>query len=348
MSQPKTDITTRSTPDRALQARIVRRVSMQYADGADERLDRPAHVRAASSMAWIGDRVALVQDDVNFVALVDPATGLADAITLPAGRDDKRQFDDGRDNKKYKLDLEAMARVPTTRGTMLVAFGSGSKKRRENVLTLGFSGRLKRPAHHDPSLVASPRLYEALRAERTFSGSDMNIEGALYVDGMIRLYGRGNGEAKDDLLAVNATCDLAWSSLQRYLADPEHGALPEVSRIRQYDLGDVDGVALGFTDAIPVRRSMVLYAAAAEASKDATEDGAVVGSALGVLPNDRRQPARWAMLRDERGKPFAGKVEGLVLDPKDATRALVVLDVDDYTRPSELCEVRLGGPWFGR
>ena len=162
MSQPKTEITTHSTADRALEARILRRVSMHYADGADERLDRPAHVRAASSMAWIGDRVALVQDDVNFVALVDPATGLADAITLPAGRDDKRQFDDGRDNKKYKLDLEAMARVPTTRGTMLVAFGSGSKKRRENVLTLGFSGRLKRPAHHDPSLVASPRLYASL------------------------------------------------------------------------------------------------------------------------------------------------------------------------------------------
>ncbi|HYW51677.1 MAG TPA: hypothetical protein VE861_13775, partial [Gemmatimonadaceae bacterium] len=75
-----------STPDRSLDARIVRRVPMFYADGADAATDRPAYVRAASSMAWLGDRVALVQDDVNFIALVDPATGLADAVTLPAGK----------------------------------------------------------------------------------------------------------------------------------------------------------------------------------------------------------------------------------------------------------------------
>ncbi|MDZ7632565.1 MAG: hypothetical protein U5K74_14750 [Gemmatimonadaceae bacterium] len=334
--------------DRSLEARIVRRVPMHYADGADTSVDRPGHVRAASSMAWVGQRVALVQDDVNFVALVDPTSGLADAVTLPAGKDDLRQFDVERGNKKHKLDLEALTRVPSpgNAGTTLLAFGSGSKKRRENVITLRFSGRGGALAPTTPTLVPLPELYAALRAETAFAGSEMNIEGALYLDGMIRLFGRGNGEASDDLHPVDATCDLDWRTLSEHIAAPTMRPLPSIGRVTQYDLGALNGVALGFTDAIPVHRTMVMYAAAAEASPDATRDGAVGGSALGMIPNDRRLPARWTPILDERGRPFDGKVEGLVLHRTDPRRALVVVDVDDHTRPSELCEVVLEGGWF--
>ena len=62
---------------------------MLYRDGPDRSLDRPAHVRAGSGLSWIGDRLVLVQDDANFVAVVDPATGFAESITLPAGEDRK-------------------------------------------------------------------------------------------------------------------------------------------------------------------------------------------------------------------------------------------------------------------
>lgn len=337
-----------STADAALTARIVRRVPMHYADGADAALDRPAFVRAASSMAWIGDRLALVQDDVNFVALVDPSDGVAHAIALPAGKDGKRQFDDGRGTKKFKLDLEAMARVPVKDGQLLLAFGSGSKKRRENVMTLHFPGRTARPEPGEPSIVPLPDLYAALRAETTFAGSEMNIEGALYVDGVIRLFGRGNGEAVDDLHPLDATCDLDWPALLAHVMAPERSPLPGITRITQYDLGSIDGVALGFTDAIPAQRTCVMYAAAAEASKNAVDDGVVAGSALGVIPHDRRQAARWTAIHDEKGKAFAGKVEGLVIDRNDPMRALIVIDVDDFERPSELCEVQLSGPWWSR
>ena len=337
-----------SVCDPALEARIVRRVPMHYATGADAALDRPGHVRAASSVAWIGDRIALVQDDANFIALVDPSTGQADAITLPAGKDDARTFDDARGNKKHKLDLEAMTRVPVATGAMLVAFGSGSKKRRENVLTLRFAVRDSPPVHDQPSLVPLPDLYAALRAEREFAGSEMNIEGALYLDGMIRLFGRGNGEARDEMHPLDATCDINWHALVAHLANPDADTVPAITRITQYALGEVDGVGFGFTDAIRAGRTSVFYSAAAEASKDAGSDGEVGGSALGVIPNDRRHTPRWTPVLDESGQRFTGKIEGLVLDPADASRALVVVDVDDHTHPSELCEIVLGGPWTTR
>ena len=331
--------------DSALEARIVRRVAMRYADGADPTLDRPEHIRAASSVTWVGQRLAVVQDDANFLALVDPATGLAESITLPAGKDDARQFDDGRGNKKHKLDLEALAQIPTAGGTTLLAIASGSKKRRQSMLTLGFQGRTAPRPASDPMLVELNELYERLRAERAFAGSDMNIEGAVYLDGVLRLFSRGNGKADDDGDPVAATCDLDWPALLAHIERPEHAPPPPIARITQYALGTLGGIPLGFTDAVRRRGSGVLFSAAAEASPDASEDGDVGGSALGVLPADRRQPVRITPILDQDGTPFAGKVEGVVLDRRDPTRALVVVDVDDHTRPAELCEVVLRGAW---
>src|SRR5215207_7995120 len=89
--------------DPALGARVVRRTPLRYRDGDDASLDRPAHVRAGSGLAWVdtsrGPRLAVVQDDAHFVALVDPRDGLAEAIALPPGPGGLRQFDDGRGNK---------------------------------------------------------------------------------------------------------------------------------------------------------------------------------------------------------------------------------------------------------
>lgn len=337
-----------SALDPELEARIVRRVPMLYADGADRALDRPAHVRAASSVTWVGNRLALVQDDANFVALIDPVTGLADAVTLPAGRDDARTFDVERGNKKHKLDLEAMTRVPVAGGSLLLALGSGSRKRRESVMTLRFGGGGERPTPGEPAVVPLPELYAALRDLVDFAGSDMNIEGALYLDGDIRLFGRGNGEAKAGLHPVDATCDIDWTALAAHIAHPDRDTLPSIRRVTQYELGELDGVRYGFTDAIRAGRTQILYSAAAEASKSAEADGEVGGSALGVLLGELGASGRWAPVRNADGSPFIGKIEGVVLDAADPMRALVVVDVDDHTAPSELCDVALSGPWFVR
>ena len=54
--------------------------------------------------------------------------------------------------------------------------------------------------------------------------------------------------------------------------------------------------------------------------------------------------ARWAPLTEPDGRPFDGKVEGLLADG-DADRVLVVVDADDPDAPSELCTVELRGRW---
>jgi len=127
--------------DPALRARVVRSIPLLYADGAYAALDRPAHVRAGSGIAWIGGLLAVVQDDANFIALVDPASYDVRALTLPAGEGGVRLFGSDRGNKQLKLDLEACVALPDgPGGEMLVAFGSGSTPQRERIVLVDTPG----------------------------------------------------------------------------------------------------------------------------------------------------------------------------------------------------------------
>jgi hypothetical protein len=333
----------RSVEDATLQAHFTGRHAMRYAGGALAAEDRPEHVRAASGLTWVGDRLAVIQDDASFLALVNPETGLADAFPLPAGADGIRQFDDARGNKRHKMDLEAIALVPANGGACLAAFGSGSLSARERIVLVSF-GR-----NSMPRIVVhgAESFYARLRAATGFAGSDMNVEGALYVDGALKLFGRGNGAVVGELEPTNASCDVIWTDLIAHLNHPSTVSAPSPRDIRQYDLGTLHGVSLGFTDVTRGGGSAVLYAAAAESSPDATRDGDVRGSVIGAIHSDERS-ARWTVLRDEDGRPFPGKIEGIVRDTVYDDRVFTVVDSDDHTRPSELLEVALSGDWWGQ
>src|SRR5687768_7889644 len=112
--------------DVSLSARVINSTPLLYSEGSAAFLDRPAHIRAASGIVRVGSYLAIIQDDANFAALINSNSGEISAISLPAGKDGKRLFDDERGNKKYKMDLESCALVPHEGEEFLIAFGSGS------------------------------------------------------------------------------------------------------------------------------------------------------------------------------------------------------------------------------
>lgn len=90
--------------DPALKAIVQKSMPLFYSEGANLTLDRSAHVRAGSSLSWFGDRLVLIQDDANFLVLIEPHTLQVDTICLPVGEGGLREFDDLRGNKRFKLD----------------------------------------------------------------------------------------------------------------------------------------------------------------------------------------------------------------------------------------------------
>ncbi|CAN5143014.1 hypothetical protein BH09MYX1_BH09MYX1_54980 [soil metagenome] len=278
-------------------------------------------MRAGSSVAWFGKRLAVVQDDANFVALIDGSS--CRAITLPSGRGGKRQFDDVRGNKKDKLDLEASVVL----GGKLHAFGSGSLVGRDRVLRVDATGV--------PSVIAAPRLYAALAARTDFSGSELNVEGALAIGDDLWFFNRGNGAPRGELRPVDATVRTTVNEILRYLHDEARAPVPVLEDVTIYDLGSVGGCRLTFTDAtFAFGRSV--YLAAAEDSPDVTRDGPVTGVAIGFLDDE----PRYALVLAEDGAPLCDKLEGIA-PGEDGRTLLAVVDKDDPGAPSEVIELEV-------
>lgn len=313
-----------------LSARVRTRTPLLYAEGARPADDLPAHVRAGSALAVTPKRIAVIQDDTNAVALIDRASGKVTAIPLPPGEGGARQFGEDRKNKKHKLDLEACLLVHER--NILLAFGSGSTAARERVLVLeDLDGAPTVRIAHAKS------LYAAMRADKSFSGSELNIEGVARVGDALRFFQRGNGAPTERLESIDATADVRLDAVFSALDDER--AEIKLERVRRVTLGKLGGVRLTFTDAWSDGDEPVWFLAAAEDSPDTYHDGEVRGSAIGWI--DGAGDGYWCAILDERGQPFRDKAEGLSLDPANPERAWVVVDKDDPKAPCELCELIL-------
>jgi hypothetical protein len=335
-------------PSPSFDARVIARTPLFYRTGADASLDRPAHVRAGSALARLGPGTfAVVQDDASFLAIVEGVGGAVTVrdVPLPAG-DGVRQFDDVRGNKHAKLDLEACLVLEAPSGPLLVAFGSGSSPARERIVLV------ERAADRsdDPrvTVVDAPQLYAALRADPSFAGSELNIEGAAIADDDVVLLQRGNGAVIGDRAAVDATVRIDRASLLAYLLGLAHGdrplAPPSLRDVTPWHLGALDGTRLTFTDAATAPGRWTAFLACAEASPDATRDGPVSGVAIGRF-DDRAREAAYGTIADERGEPLRDKAEGLAFDDDDPERAWVVIDRDEPAAAAELLDLRLGPGW---
>jgi hypothetical protein len=284
------------------EAHIAWRRALRYRQGADAAEDRPAHVRAASGCCWWGERLAIVQDDANFLALASP-DGLCEGVALPS-RDGVRLFDRHRGNRLDKPDLEAVCVV----GDRLVAFGSGSLPIREVVCVF-------EPA---PRWVDARPLFGALAA--ACPPGPTNLEGATVANGSLWLFRRGTRGVVDAMARLDVGAFNHWLG---------GGPAPPVQAVAEIGLPAVQGVALGVTGAITVA-DKVWISAAAEDAPDAVEDGPVLGSAVGC----------WSTSGIDLWRIDAAlKVEGLAAWNGGF---LAVTDPDDPDVPSELLYLTLG------
>ena len=288
-----------------------------------------AHVRAASALRRLGDRLVVVQDDVNALAVPDTSTATLTPLLLPPGHEGRRVFDDLRGNKAWKMDLEACAALPDGR---LVAFGSGSSRRRERIVVLSSARGAS------VKVVEAARLYERLRAEAAAHRSELNIEGAAVVqDDGLWLLQRGHGSR-----ATSAWNALVRLPLESFLDWLDHGAaLPEIAAVVEARLGSSPGgVPFGFTDAAVASDGRLAYLACAEDSLDVRTDGPVHGCRFGWLDLASGEAVSADVL-EEDGRPTRIKLEGIETRPGVTGLFDVVADLDCPETPARLAELRV-------
>ena len=276
------------------------------------------HLSAASGIVVAGEFLYVVADDEHYLGVFD-LTGQHDGITV-------RLFpgelpDDAHARKARKPDLEALLRLPSFPGYpngALLAFASGSKPNRQTGVLLGLD--------HTGALSDSPRpvdlsaLYAPL--QRRFPG--LNIEGAAVCDRQIVLLQRASGKHPE-----NALIRISLTAVLHALGSTGALQLPELPvEIRTIDLGCVEHVPLGFTDAAALPDGRLVFSAVAESVDDTYHDGPCVAAAIGILGADGHVQTL------EFVRPVR-KIEGIDARPDGAViRLLLVSDGDDRRRPA--------------
>ena len=237
---------------------------------------RHAHVSSASGVVRRGDFVYVVGDDLLSLAVFrmsSPGPGELRQVlpgTLPV---------DEAQRKAAKPDFEALTVLPPFEGDpygALLGLGSGSAEGRDRgfVWSLQADGALR----GEPRIVDLSPLYRLLGEQV----DQLNIEGACVMGERLWLLHRGNHAE-----TTNVVAELSLAAVMESLRGDARIDVHELAAVRSYDLGELDGVEVTFSDATPLGGDLLVFTASAEGQGESvTEDGEIRGSVVGTIDLD--------------------------------------------------------------
>ena len=277
-----------------------------------------AHVASASGIVRRGDFIYVIGDDqlhLGVFRMSSPEPG--ETVRVLAG--DLPEEAEAR--SEVKPDLEALTMLPPFRGHAygaLMGLGSGSAPERDRgfVWALDADGSLRDAVR---ALDLAP-LYARLRSDI----EGLNIEGACVVGDRLWLMHRGNRGG-----TMNVVVELSLDRVMQSILGDARIDPGELSAMRSYDLGRLEGVELTFSDATPLGGDLLVFTASAEESGTG-RDGAIRGSVIGTI--DSGGDVRRLRTIDRRYK-----VEGVHASIDTGVMDLLfVCDQDDPAAPSPL------------
>lgn len=288
--------------------------------------NRHAHLSAASGLVQVADRLYVVADDENHLGIfLRDGTEHGELLELFSG-DLPLEHEE---RKAVKPDLEVLTFIPASKKYphgALLALGSGSKEARCQgvIIALNEQGEVS-----DAERIALDGLYQLLKKEI----GKINIEGAVVVEDDIILFQRGNKKNK-----LNATLRIPLKYFyQSVFGDDKKPKDKLELNVTPYELGEISGIPLCFTDATALPDGSIIFTAAAENTTDAYVDGQCMGSIIGVI--NKRGDLHSTLAVDKIVK--AEGVEAQLID--NCIHLLLVTDADDASAPAQLYAAELSG-----
>lgn len=208
---------------------------------------------SGSALEFYNDEFFVVGDDINYILCLDKAFHETRKIKL-------FEFDGIRIPKADKPDLESA----TILNDILYILGSGSKMpQRTYAFTVNLRDEsiAKKSMHSFFSKIESQKIIQ-----------EINIEGFANYKDRLLFFNRGNTPEPNYLIITS-------------LAIFENSDVNDL-RIIPIEIGKLNGVNLGISGAcIDEQNDILFITASAEDTNNAYDDGAILGSVIGIVPN---------------------------------------------------------------
>lgn len=250
-----------------LELRKLRDLDVARPDGDD----RAPYVSSASAVARRGDFIYVIGDDELDLAVFTVSTPEPGELrrALSGGLSD-----DPDERSRNKPDIEALTALPPFEGEPyggLLGLGSGSKTSRDRGFfwTLAADGSLD----GEPRMIDLEPLYTLLRRDI----DELNVEGAAVLADAFWLFQRGNGAEGKNLVVELALDEVMGSVAGDLSINPD-----ELRAVRSYELGELDGTGLCFSDATALDDDTIAFTASAEVA-DGPDAGTIRGSVVGAI-----------------------------------------------------------------
>lgn len=272
-----------------------------------------ASLLSGSGVERVGDYFFAIGDDSPDLVQLDAHWNVTRTIPFDAAAIPTT----ARTPKKEKLDLEALCCVDWRGRRELLCFGSGSKSPVRDVC---FRVDVTDPsAPQDVRPVRLTALYDSMRSNAAIVGAhSLNLEAAASTADEILLFQRGN------ISNINISSQFALSAFMEYLDDPTRPV--PVPRLVVHDLPELDARRAGFSAATNWHDTIVI-AASVEDTDNEIEDGAILGSFIGLI---EQETLVWVSVVEQNDEIARVKIEGIaVAEPNGETLELVALTDDD-------------------
>lgn len=297
-----------------VELKTIRRLEIEPTEAS-----RPNYVYAASGLARVGSQLYIVADDELHLAVfttqdIKPGKWIRLAPgNLPLDYDER---------KKAKPDLESITHIPAyeyaPNGALLVV-PSMSRKTRINGMLLVLDENRR------PTDQILPIDFSAVRPKLTELVQELNIEGIVVTDKIVKLFHRGSKDKSS-----SAVIELDATQFLKNLHDTHTIDPNSIRNKTEYDLGAIADVPLQFTDAVRLPDDRTLFLATSENSTNAFDDGASFGSAVGILNKVGKVETIARFFGREKLEGASARINGNAID------LLLVSDTDNLNKPAHL------------
>ena len=305
-----------STPEELEPLELTKLRDLDVTRDADDS-GRPPFIGSASAVVRRADHVYVVGDEELDLAVFRLSAAEPGEMrqALPGDLPDSDE-----ERAKAKPDLEALSVLPPFEGAPfggLLGLGSGSGPGRDR----GFYWELDAVGAlaGEPAVIDLQPLYDLLRDEL----GDLNIEGAAVRGERLLIFHRGNSDG-----GHNAVAELELARVVESMVGDRSIDVDELVALREYDLGELGGTRLCFSDATPVADDLVVFTASAESDDPDGEE--IRGSVVGTIDTEGRVRRLRTIDRRWKVEGVHAAVEAGVID------FVFVCDQDDPEQPSPL------------